>query len=311
MIPTAILAADLHFRADVPKARIDDFQAVMWGKWEAILDLSAGHNSCPILVAGDLGHKAEWPNWLLEKFMTVGYDQKISFGEIIVVPGQHDLPNHSMDALNKSALGVLAAAGKITLLHSSENYDCGPYLVYSYPWGFPIENVDRTKQKYGREKKFQVAMTHQLVIEGNVADWPGQQCVSGLDLLKRFPEYDLILSGDNHIPFTVEYEGRLLVNPGSMMRTTADQISHKPRVYLWYAEERYVEPYYLPIQRHVLSREHLEIQAEKDKRMEAFVTSVKQGGEIKLSFEDNMEAHLKANSVSKPVETKIWKAVQG
>ena len=53
----AILCADLHIRPDTPICRTDDFFDAMSKKIDFILSLSKEHN-CPILMAGDLGHKA-------------------------------------------------------------------------------------------------------------------------------------------------------------------------------------------------------------------------------------------------------------
>jgi len=305
---TAILCADIHIRADVPKARTDDFHGSMWNKLGEILQLAHNNGDCPILVAGDLGEKAEWPDWLEARFIVER--MKYPNVEILVVPGQHDLPQHNIELLDRSALGVLDSAGMIdVLIDEWSSFDRGKIqiCVQPLPYGqemvnWPIENKP--------SNVFNIAMIHQLIIEGNTADWKGQSASPALDLLKKFSEYDLILSGDNHKPFVVEYEGRLLVNPGSMMRSTADQISHRPRVYLWWAETNECSVHYLPIKRGVLSREHLEQAEDKTARMEAFVRSVKNREELKLSFEKNMEIHLADNPALKPVEQKIWASME-
>lgn len=300
-MPDAILTADLHIRADKPRARIDNFQEAMWRKFEFILALSDRNGACPILAAGDLGDESEWPNWLLREFIypiATGHPK-----EIFVIPGQHDLPNHNIKLWPKSALGVLSAKETIYLLLEDPmpvNCTTDAVVAHPFPYGVPITRPEKTGAIYN------IAMSHQFVLEGKGKGWETEKGTPGLSLLKKFPEYDLILTGDNHKPFVVEHQGRLLVNPGSMMRTAADQIDHTPRVYLWYAQEKRVEPVYLPIEEGVLSREHLEKKKEKDDRMDAFVASLKNTGERKKSFEGNMKAHLKENPASKLVEERIW-----
>lgn len=301
MKATAILCADIHIRADSPKARTDDFHAAMWAKWSAILKLAHENDNCPVLVAGDLGERAEWPNWLLERFINEWMAYEVP---VLAIPGQHDLPGHNLDMLERSALGVLDAAGVVTVM-VDDWLDIGNNVaVQPFPYGTEM-------QGHVTGKKYNVAMAHQLVTEGAAPEWKGQAVNPGKALLKKFPEYNLIITGDNHKPFTVKYEGRVLANPGSMMRTTADQIGHRPRVYKWWAETNECAVHYLPIKRGVISREHLEVQAEKDKRMEAFVRSVKNRKELKLSFEDNMEAHLTDNPAPDGVVGKIWAAMEG
>jgi len=229
-------------------------------------------------------------------------------GDIFVVPGQHDLPNHNLEMLEKSALGVLGASGFIYILTDREFYYREEFILHPFPYGKKIENCGSYQKK--KNGQYAVAISHQLVFESAPQGWEQGKGISGMRLLEQFPEYDLILTGDNHKPFIVEHEGNLLVNPGSMMRSSADQVSHRPRVYLWYADEGRVDPVYLPIKRNVLSREHIEQEKAREARMDAFVTSVKSGGEIKLSFEDNMTDHLRENSAPKRTEEKIWEAMR-
>jgi DNA repair exonuclease SbcCD nuclease subunit len=291
MNPDAILAADLHIRADTPQCRTDDFTAAMWKKLQFINDLANEHN-IPILIAGDLGHRSQWPNWLLEKFMSI-----ISDIEIIAIAGQHDLPGHNLEAIPQSGFGVLKRAGYI--LSFSKII---PHIDF-FPFGTGIE-----KSIYNKNKLI-IAMTHQMVIEDKPY-WPGQVASSAKLLLKKFPDYKLILSGDNHQPFVVEYEGRLLVNPGSMMRTTADQIDHRPRVYLWEAKSNSVEAVYLPIEQGVIDRSHIDTKKEKDARIEAYTTRLSERYEVGLSYEENLKAYFFENRTRQQIKDRIWEACE-
>jgi len=289
MNPDAILTSDWHIRADTPTSRTDDFTAAMWRKVQFINDLANEHN-IPILIAGDLGHRPQWPNWLLEKFMSI-----ISDIEIIAIAGQHDLPGHNLEAIPQSGFGVLKRAGYIC------NYSpTDAFFVEWFPYGVEIK----------KGKQFRsIAMTHQMVIEDKPY-WPGQVASSAKSLLKKFPDYKLILSGDNHQPFVVKHEGRLLVNPGSMMRTTADQIDHQPRVYLWEAKSNSVVPIYLPIDKDVIDRSHIDTKKEKDARIEAYTTRLSERYEVGLSYEENLKVYFEENRTRQPIKDRIWEACE-
>ena len=110
--PTLLLTADWHIRSDVPENRIDNFLEVQERKIDFILGLSNNYN-CPILVMGDIGDKSRWENWLLEKYIK---KFKIHCQRIYVLPGQHDLPNHRLNKLSESGLGVLTASLAVKLL---------------------------------------------------------------------------------------------------------------------------------------------------------------------------------------------------
>lgn len=295
----AILTADWHIRADTPVCRTDDYLAAMHEKIHFIFYLAKQHN-CPILIAGDLGNKPEWPNWLLRWFIHLTNVHKLP--EIIVIPGQHDLPQHRVDDWGKSGMGVLVSAKRVSMLLDGSHTLYGNLGIDAFPYGHEIHRTD-TPVKSSRF----IAMAHQMVIDEPL--WEGQEAPYGHELLKKFPEYDLILTGDNHRSFATSYGGRWLINPGSIMRMTADQADREPVVYLWHASDNSVEPVFLPIKKGVVSRKHIDVSEEKRVRMEAFVERVREDVEIGLSFEDNIEWHLGKKSIQKRVKEKVWEAI--
>ncbi len=301
--PDAILSSDWHIRPDVPKARTDDFWAAAKGKIQFILDLGNKHG-CPILLAGDLGHRPgvrNWPFWLLHWAVATLYS-----ANIIAIPGQHDLPNHQIDLIDESGMGIISQAGAIDVALTPRLVN-NTFGLFPFYFGNEIDEIE-----YDLTGGPNVAMSHQMTIEDRKL-WPDQKApTTGHDLLKKFPQYNLILTGDNHNAFTAEYEGRLLVNPGSLCRTAADQMQHRPRVYLWYADTNTIEVVYLPIEQDVLSREHIDRAKHQDERFGAYVRQNKkteQQGELSLSFEANMEMYFSGTRVRKPVKAKVIKAM--
>lgn len=308
--PDAILCADLHFRPTVPVCRTDDFIVAMWAKLDFILTVSVEHE-IPILCAGDVGHKPQWPNWLLAEFIHRVRDHW-AVPMIFAVPGQHDLPNHDIDQWKHSGIGVLDRSGVVEMMGTDlkmKPRTIKEGTIFPFCFGTKVGHIKR--EDYQGPS---IAMTHALVTSGEKGDiletiYLEDQYYRGPTLLKDFPEYDLILTGDNHKPFVLEREGRILVNPGSMMRTATDQIDHKPRIYLWYAKERRVEPIYLPIKQGVIDRTHIDLSEEKDERIDAYVARLSEEVEIGLSFEGNLESYFRANRVRKPVQDRVWSAL--
>jgi predicted phosphodiesterase len=276
----------------------------MWAKIEFILKLSHEYK-VPILLAGDLGHRHQWVNWLLEYF--IGLMNKYDNAEIICIAGQHDLPEHNLSLYNRAGIGVLFEAGVIELIgidgHAQEQYDLNSSVsIIPFPYGKKLKSLSLKGSK-----RIFIAVAHQMVIE-NKLEWPDQVADQSIPLLKKLKGYDIIIVGDNHKSFVAEYEGRILVNPGSMMRTTADQIDHKPRVYLWDGEQ--VEPVYLPIEEGVISREHIDIGEERDNRISAYVERLNTNYEIGLDFKKNMVDHFKANRTREEIKGRVWGAME-
>ena len=91
---------------------------------------------------------------------------------------------------------------------------------------------------------------------------------------------------------------------------SANQIDHKPSVYLWYAEDNSIERVYLPIADDVISREHIDVANERNERIESFVNRLKETEELGLSFESNMKEFFKTNKTRRKVMEKVWEAME-
>lgn len=282
MKPSAILTADIHLREDTPVARLDDYFAAQARKIKFIRELQKEHGGIPVLDAGDLFDKWKPSPFLLQWAIR-------NLPDMTTVEGNHDQSSHNSDLFAKTGLAVLEAAGVITIPRKPLLLENSRTEVHAFPWGSPFYGAEPVE---GRN----VALVHTMTYVGR-SPYPGCKDPGAGALMEKLPGFDLIVSGHNHKPFVVERNGRLLVNPGSIMRSNADQHDHKPRVYLWYAEDNHAEPVFLPIEDGVVSREHLEVVEAREDRMTAFVSRLNQDVEIGLSFERNMERWLAGNRV--------------
>lgn len=312
----AILTADWHIRGTKPVCRTDDFIKAQSKKLYFIMDLAQAHE-CPILIAGDLGLTPMWGDELINWFL----DRTLHYNiPIIVTPGQHDLPYHNLKKWEQAALGILEKKSENFEVMSYKNisdemlldwrvvtFHNRNHTLFTFPYGVPIRNI--SKKDYEIEGR-QIALMHRMVIRSqNKKLWESQKAHSAKWFLKKNSHFDLIVSGDNHQSFAIEHDGRWLVNPGSLMRTTAGQIGHKPSVYLWYAKTNEVERVKLPIEQGVIDREHIDIKDSRDKRIEAYIDTMKEYQELGLSFDNNMSEFLKANKPHKKVKQKIREAM--
>lgn len=298
----AIICSDLHLTEQIPICRIDDYVSAQMNKLDEISAMQQRYN-CPVLCAGDIFDHWKPSPWL------ISFALKYLPDELIAIPGQHDLPQHNLELIEKSGFWALSNALKLEwggtyhpylLIH--ENFD-----IYTVPFG---SMPPKPKKEYNPNKEFKnILMLHQLTWQKE--PWPGADPKgNALKLLKQNPDFDLIITGDNHQAFTEEYNGKLLVNPGSMLRKTANQIDFKPRVYLWNAESNTVVPEYLPIDADVVTREHLEIKEERQGRMDAFINLIQsEEFEIGVSFEENVKQVLKSGKINQAVQNKVLEAL--
>lgn len=293
--PSAILTSDWHLREDQPICRTDDnFIHTQMDKLEFIASLRHRYK-CPVIHAGDLFHHWKPSPYLLSLAIHClpGNDgnQGPSFSTVY---GQHDLPQHNLELADKCGVNTLAAAHKLKVLHGvhygqAPDEDSGVFL-------------------FGAEHR-QILVWHKMTWIGK-QPWPGCTDPSAEELLDKYPECALIVTGDNHKSFTFEKDGRLLVNPGAITRQTAAQATVKPKVYLWYAETNTVEPVYLPIKRDVISREHIEHKAQRDSRIEAFISRLDSEWEAEISFEENLKRFAAKNKIRDSVMQLIQEAIE-
>ncbi len=304
--PDAILWGDLHLRDTVPSCRVDDYWQAQDAKVAFVRKLAEQYsdglsNGPPVLVPGDV-----FDEWKASPYLLAWVLRTLP--RIITTPGQHDLPYHNLGNLNKSGLAVLMQTKKALVLatHDTRAIPYSSYEVVGFPWGVKPGPWKSLRVDFGPPR---VALVHTLTYSGRPS-WPGMQAYEAKELLRIMEGFDLVVVGDNHQPFVVEHGRRLLVSPGSMMRMSADQIDHRPRVYLWYAKENRVEPVYLPIKLGVIDEAKSAQRHARDERLDAYVTKLKRGAGMGLSFECNLEAYCKENRVEKPVQRIIYDAME-
>ncbi len=79
---------------------------------------------------------------------------------------------------------------------------------------------------------------------------------------------------------------------------------------MYYAGDNSVKSIDIPIEKNVMNIEHLEIQKEKDERIQAFIDSFQEGGLETISFEDNLRLFFSHNNVSAEVKEMILKSIE-
>jgi len=297
-----ILGADLHIREDTPVCRTDDYLDAQFSKMDFIQELCKTSN-CPFVVAGDIFDHWKPSPYLLSRCLELLPER------MICVAGQHDMVNHNTLEMAKTGLNTLVQAGRVLILEQGRSSVVSQRgAVYGYSYGEkPAGQVLQINPKLRN-----ILLLHRLVCQ-STQPWPDANADQAASLLRTFPSFDLIVTGDNHQQFAVEHKGRWLVNPGSMMRMTTEQEDHEPAVYGWKAEDNSIERILLPIKQGVISKTHIgkEKKVDRDVRMEAYIKRAKRQYESKLSFITNLELYIKNNGVESDVSDLIWKAVEG
>ena len=285
------LCGDLHFRSDAPECRLDNYMLSQ----ERILEFMREREGT-WLCSGDVVHRARerkepltFTNWLMERIP-----------EMYGVLGNHDLLYHSLENVNHTTMGTLVFSGLYRLLNK---HKFGNVTVHGFHWGQEITHIEK------KEGEVHIAVYHGMVMEEPNNFFEG---LIAKDLLDKYPEYDLILTGDNHHSFVLEKDGRFLVNPGSLKRDNIGQIDYEPFIFIYDSKTKKLEKIPVPCDTDVISTAHNEKIKEKDERLEQLEEKFIEARDTTADMEENLSAFFKINKTGLDIQDVIesWKEVR-
>lgn len=215
-----IFCSDLHLTSTPPLFRSEEdnwleIQAYYLRQIRNVLDTN---DKPPLFIAGDIFDKYN-PNPELINFTLR------ELPECFAIPGQHDLPFHSYNDINKSGFQTLIESGKITNV-SNEILDFGEFVVYGFPYGQKIDNENISKNK------FNISLAHQYIWQNEASHAKANIMSNIINFGDQLKGFNLAVFGDNHIAFD-NYVGTCRVcNCGGFIIRKSDEIDYKPSVNL-------------------------------------------------------------------------------
>jgi hypothetical protein len=154
----------------------------------------------------------------------------------------------------------------------------------------------------GHNPEMRVLLIHQSVWGSNATMPPGCDGITMKDLLKKYPDYDLIVAGDTHTPlFYGDKDGRKVLVPGCVTKQAADFKDIELFIYE-YNKEGSVTSIPLPVVDKIVNDKYLVEEHERDQRLEAFVESLKKTGGVTLDFKENVYKQMKKSGIKKQTE---------
>lgn len=245
----AIACADIHLSHTPPIARAGepDWYAAMRRPLVQLQELQEEltiEKYIPeILCAGDIFHHWKSPPELLN--FALKYLPRMT-----AIPGQHDLPNHALEDLNKSAYATMILSGRIAKL--SECVDLKTSHIHCFPWGTKVLPPSHAYREGGINK----ICLHHAYRALPKAD-PAKIGEPSYLKAEEYKGYNTVIIGDNHISWDHGNDNKrdgktYIFNCGSLMRRNSDQINHRPRVGLIHLDGS-VESHYLDCSKDIIS----------------------------------------------------------
>jgi DNA repair exonuclease SbcCD nuclease subunit len=288
-----LICGDTHLIDKAPENRIDDYAEAGMEKFQFTLHTAKELGCTLISQPGDLFDSPNPSYSLFSK--VVKMIKRIHPIWFATVYGQHDLRYRNRENTALKALEV-ACSGNF-LLECNDRFQ-DPVYISSAGWGEPIPEPI--------VGKFNILITHRMIVDEKI--WEGQTDFDYANVFLMKHKFDLIVSGDNHKYFIAEHGKRLLVNCGSMMRSSINQIDHIPTLVFFDTENP--EAWYnidIPIKpvKEVFNMETVIKTQERDEKLDAFVSGLSEHKEMGLSFGDNLSAYMKENKIDKAVKSII------
>lgn len=282
-----ILTADWHIRATMPRCRKDENWMETQRKILSQIRKISSDKKVPIIVVGDIFHSNTDTS-----FECIQIVQEI--GELYVLAGNHDLPYHNSENLNKSAIGVLLNSNDVHLIK-----DYFEKLHYEYN-----ENYDYSASNFDEEDNHDAEIVFKHTLTLPIKN-PMFESETPETLVEKFPKARWIFTGDYHKAFDVEVNGCHVINPGCLIRQVSDMKDYQCGVYYIDTEKEIVE--FIPIidNEELVDDSYITIQNEREERIDNFVSKLKDSKHLTLNFIENVENAIIENKISNELKNKI------
>lgn len=280
-----IITSDWHLRDTTPICRVDDFETTQWKKVDFISRLQR-RLKCPVIHAGDLFEKWKPSPYLLAK--TIEHLPK----DFYTIYGNHDLPQHNIELKNRCGVYVLKKANVLTVIDGRH-------------W-----NVDYNENQWFEIEGRKIHIAHIMTYQGKTP-YPGCTDTPASGLLRKYKDFDLIITGHNHMQFVEKHNGRLLLNPGSLTRQGSNERGWKPCVWVWCAKDNSLEQVFLPVELDAVQvPERIAEKEQREERIDAFISRLNTEWGEEMDFEANIRKAIAVNDVPKSIQDIIYKAVE-
>lgn len=186
--------------------------------WDELRYLQSLHRA-PIFIAGDLFQNYSNSPWLVNNVLVwlEGLD-------IYAIPGNHDLPHHSIANIQRSSYWTLVEAGAIKNLTVGGCQEIGNVRIWPFPSG-----VEVIKPSPCNDLCLNVALIHDFIWTEKTGrkDAPEEKRFG--KYLPKLKGYHAAFFGDNHQHFVLRPEGKCIVfNCGTLLRRHSNERELKP-----------------------------------------------------------------------------------
>jgi DNA repair exonuclease SbcCD nuclease subunit len=298
-----IVTADWHLRSQRPRCRLDDNWFDTQKKaLDQILRYANEYGAEGVICIGDIFHSTnETTNEIINMVQEFAIELQHIGGTFYILAGNHDLPQHNLDNISRSAFQILLNSINILeIIQLCHTINVG-YISAANFGGEDDINAD-------------VIFKHILCFPENAKLPPSDKIVKPSELFEQFTNAKYIFTGDYHRQFIFENKKKkqMLLNPGCLIRQAADMIDYDPSVLLVEFNDGELKYKSLPItdDEKMITDEYIENEVMRNNRIEAFIERIKENETVTFDFIENVHNLLKNNKVDENVKNLILELME-
>jgi hypothetical protein len=309
----AVLCSDIH-RSHTPpvfRATEPDWYAAMNRPLIQVVD-AANKHGVPLVIAGDIFDRWGSPAATINSTMEI---LKSVTAGCFAVPGQHDLANHLYSDIRLTAYWTLVESGVV--MNLEPGYPRHVYIeddgqgyelaMYGFPWGFPVEPLNRPERVKTDPPIVYLAVVHQYVWIDQNTSYPGapdEGKVGGLK--KRLKGFDAAVFGDNHIGFSATVGDTSVINCGTFLIRKSDEIGYRPRYGLLMSDGSIVVKY-LRVSEDLYADQEIITENEVNPRVrKALAEEMNALGSESLNFRDALDWFMDKAKTDRSVRSIVY-----
>ncbi len=282
-----IVTGDWHFRGTNPRARMDNFQEALTHKIYEVFNLAQEHEAEAIIVPGDV---FDSPGTALGTIADLAFVLQAAPCKVLAVAGNHDLWAGNPGSKYRTPFGLLAKLGLIWDLEQEPYEDMERALLIT---GHGYNTETDTEAGMGQfspgvlpAEGLSIHVVHSMLMERPPGFEMRHTLIRNVQTTAR-----VIISGHEHIGFGIKHreDGVLFINPGALCRLSANpaEMERQVQVAVLEVENGEAEAFLVPLKSarpgyEVLSRDHLEQEAEREEHINRFLGLLAAEGEAKF-----------------------------
>ena len=300
-----IITADWHLRSTCPRCRLDENWIETQRKALMCIASYAKEYAADVIVIGDIFHSTnETTNEIIGLAQELAITLKEIDKKLYILAGNHDLPQHNLDNIYRSAFQILLNSRNVYHIKEIEMNDCkfkyNPEKISAVDFG--------ADENYNAEFVFK----HALCFPENAKLPPSDKIVKPSELFALFNNAKYIFTGDYHRQFVYKKGAKYLLNPGCLIRQAADMIDYAPSVFMidFSSGKFEYKICLIPDDEKMITDEYLEKEEMRNGRIDAFIERIKDNEQVTFDFIENVHNLLKTNKIDAEIKKVILELME-